>query len=107
MPSRRLSVFFLVLAGLILASWVVFASAIRFAEPAADEPDGLRLQQGFHATVVAEGLGAIRHLAIRENGNIYVSTPRDQQGNGKGAGIIALHLDAAHKVDQVQHFGSV
>ena len=53
------------------------------------------------------GLGPIRHLAIRGNGDVYISTPTKQQGNGKGAGIIALHLNAAHAVDQVQHFGSV
>jgi glucose/arabinose dehydrogenase len=80
------------------AAWTVFA---------ADEPDGLRLPPGFHATVVAESLGPIRHLAVRDNGDVYVSTPRDQQGNGKGGGIIALHLDASHKAVDVQHFGSV
>ena len=72
---------------------------------AGPEPDGLTLPSGFHATVVAEGLGAIRHLAVRGNGNIYVSTPQDQ--NGKGGGIIALHLDASHQADQTEHFGTV
>jgi glucose/arabinose dehydrogenase len=108
MPSRKLTLSLLSLGGLILVSWVIHASALRLAETAADEPDGLRLLPGFHATVVAEGLGAIRHLAIRGNGgngDIYISTLKDQQGNG--GGIIALHLDSAHKADQVQRFGSV
>src|SRR5205823_11267059 len=74
---------------------------------AVDEPGGLLLPPGFHAAVVADALGPIRHLAVRRNGDIYISTPREQQGNGKGAGIIALRLNAAHAVDQVQHFGSV
>jgi glucose/arabinose dehydrogenase len=87
-----------------LAASVITASALK---PTADEPDGLRLPPGFHATVVAEGLGAIRHLAVSAKGNIYISTPRDQQGNGNGAGVIALHLDSSHKADQTQHFGSV
>jgi hypothetical protein len=82
----------------VLAGWTFIA---------ADEPDGLKLPSGFHATVVAEGLGAIRHLAVRDNGDIYVSTPRDQKGLGKGGGIIALRLDAAHKAVDVQHFGSI
>jgi len=99
MPFRKVTLSFLCLAGLIIASWVVIG--------AVDEPDGLRLPPGFHATVVAEELGAIRHLAIRANGDIYVSTPREQQGNGKGSGIIALRLDATHKAVQVEHFGSV
>jgi glucose/arabinose dehydrogenase len=83
---------------LVAAGWTLVA---------ADEPDGLRLPAGFHASVVAEGLGAVRHLAVRDNGDIYLSTPRDQQGNGKGAGIIALRQDASHKAIDIQHFGSV
>jgi glucose/arabinose dehydrogenase len=88
-----------------LAAVLVAAAVAAIA--AADQPDGLTLPPGFHATVVAEGLGQIRHLAVRDNGDIYLSTPREQQGKGKGAGIIALHLDASHKADQVEHFGSV
>jgi glucose/arabinose dehydrogenase len=74
---------------------------------AAEEPDGLRLPSGFHATVVAENLGPVRHLAVRDNGDVYVSTPKDQQGNGKGTGIIALRLDASHKAVDIQHFGTI
>ncbi|HLH17741.1 MAG TPA: PQQ-dependent sugar dehydrogenase [Bryobacteraceae bacterium] len=72
--------------------------------PAA-EPDGLILPNGFHASVVADGLGPIRHLAVRPNGDIYISTPVDRQN--KGAGIIALHLDANHRADRVEHFSEV
>ena len=72
---------------------------------ASPEPDGLTLPPGFHATVVAEGLGAIRHLAVRGNGNVYVSTPQNQ--DGKGGGVIALHLDANHHADRTEHFGTV
>ena len=71
----------------------------------AGQPDDLKLPDGFHATVVAEGLGQIRHLTVRDNGDIYVSTPKDK--DGKGGGIIALRLDASHKADQIEHFGSV
>lgn len=85
------------LAVLIVAS----ALAVGFAE----EPDGLTLPAGFHATVVAEGLGAIRHLAVRDNGDVYVSTAVDRQNSGSG--IIALHLDARYKADHVEHFGTV
>ena len=72
---------------------------------ASGEPDGLVLPAGFHATVVAEGLGALRHLAVRGNGNIYISTPQNQDPAKNG--IIALHLDANHHADQIQHFGSI
>src|SRR5690242_12231591 len=104
MPSQRILPSLLCFALSALAASVITATALK---PTADEPDGLRLPPGFHATVVAEGIGAIRHLAVSAKGNIYISTPRDQQGNGNGAGIIALHLDSSHKADQTQHFGSV
>jgi glucose/arabinose dehydrogenase len=84
------------------AMLIVLSAAVIAAAP---EPDGLTLPAGFHATVVAEGLGAIRHLAVRSNGNIYLSTP--QNADGKGGGIIALHLDAAHHADRTEHFGNI
>ena len=79
--------------------------ALAWGLAAADQPDSLKLPSGFHATVVADELGPIRHLAVRANGDLYVSTPVNTDA-GK-AGIVALHLDAAHKVDQMQHFGTV
>jgi glucose/arabinose dehydrogenase len=63
------------------------------------------LPAGFHATVVADGLGPVRHLAVRPNGDIYLSTPKDAQG--KGGGIVALRLDANHRAGDVQHFGTI
>ena len=72
----------------------------------AAEPEGLTLPPGFHATLVAEGLGPMRHLAIRDNGDIYLSTGRGVAAQG-GAGIVALHLGADHKADQTEHFGIV
>lgn len=86
---------------LSVISSFVLASGFGLAE----QPDGLSLPPGFHASVVTEGLGPVRHLAVRENGDIYASTPVDRQN--KGSGIIALHLDANHKAAQVEHFGSV
>lgn len=83
----------------------LLAAASTLGLAVADQPDGLILPPGFHASVVAEGLGPIRHLAIRQNGDIYVSTPKDQQN--RGSGIIALHVDAHHKADRIQHFGTV
>ncbi|HEY6211946.1 MAG TPA: hypothetical protein VIW45_06655, partial [Vicinamibacterales bacterium] len=82
---------------------VMAGLAVAFA--ASEEPDGLTLPPGFHATVVAEGLGAIRHLAVRGNGAVYLSTPKNPAG--QGGGIIALHLDASHHADQTEHFGSI
>ena len=86
-----------------------FAAALLLAAviPAsAAEPDGLVLPPGFHASVVAEGVGrGARHLAIRANGDIYVSTQAERDGSSNG--IIALHLDRDHKVVETEHFGTI
>src|SRR5580693_9236320 len=86
-----------------LAFVLVLSSIPGFAP--AEEPDGLMLPPGFHATVVSEGLGSIRHLTVGENGNIYISIPKDPKGERDG--IIALHLDANHHADTVERFGNV
>lgn len=78
-----------------------------FSVPAvAADTDNLTLPPGFHATVVADGLGPMRHLAIRDNGDIYLSTGRGVAIQG-GAGIVALHLGPDHKADQTEHFSIV
>ncbi len=87
-------------------SSVVLAMAIVASPGLAAEPDNLTLPPGFHATLVAEGLGPVRHLAIRSNGDIYLSTGRGVAPQG-GAGIIALHLGADHKADLTKAFGVV
>ena len=66
---------------IITAISCVFAIAVTLAarrlasqSPAisADQPDGLHLPAGFNATVVSDGIGAIRDLAVRSNGDIYL-----------------------------------
>ena len=64
------------------------ALALFIAAPAlAAEPDGLVLPPGFHASVVADGLKGLRHLAFRNDHQLYASTR-----GVKGTGILALHL---------------
>jgi len=73
----------------------------------AAEPDGLSLPPGFHATVVAEHLGNMtRHMAFRDANRLYVSTSPRKEG-APNAGIIALHLDAHHHADRIEHFSSI
>jgi hypothetical protein len=69
----------------LLLSVLLCTSATAMAQ----EPDGLILPPGFHASVVAEGLGPLRHMAVRPNGDIYAST------GGEGAkpeGLVAIQL---------------
>jgi glucose/arabinose dehydrogenase len=73
----------------------------------AGEPDNLILPPGFHARVVADGLGpSVRHLAFRDKYSLYVSTER-QRKDAPNEGIIALHLDSHGKADRVEHFSDV
>lgn len=73
--------------------------------PAAD-PDngGLFLPDGFEALVVADSIGRARHLAIRDNGDIYVKLSSSDSIHG---GNIALRdTDGDGKADIIQRFGT-
>lgn len=68
---------------------------------------GLSLPAGFHATIVADGVGAgARHIAVRSNGDIYIST-RPGRHNPKPTGIIAIKLGPDHKAAQIEHFSNI
>lgn len=84
---------------------ILFGLPLLVISPAlAEEPDGLVLPPGFHAQVVAEGLGPLRHMAVRANGDIYAST------GGEGAkpeGLVAIQLGPDGKAARVEHFSNV
>jgi glucose/arabinose dehydrogenase len=89
--------------GFAAACVLVLAALPTFAA----ESDGLILPPGFHASLVTEGLGPmVRHLAFRDMNHLYVSTER-QTKDAANAGIIALHLDASHKADRIEHFSAI
>jgi glucose/arabinose dehydrogenase len=84
---------------------IAFGCSLLLAVPAvAEEPDGLILPPGFHASVVAEGLGSLRHLAVRSNGDIYASTGGE---GGKPEGLVAIELGPDGKAAKVEHFSNV
>lgn len=73
----------------------------------AAEPDNLILPPGFHATIVADGLGpSVRHLTFRDRQTLYISTER-QTKDAANTGILALHLDSQGKADRVEHFSQI
>src|SRR3981189_562961 len=84
----------------------LLVSALLFtASPVlAAEPEGLARPPGFHASVVADGLGPIRHMALRGN-DIYVSTRHG--ANAPSVGIVALRLGPDHKVLQTEHIAGI
>ena len=73
------------------------------ADPACDPGNGgLTLPPGFCAQVVADGLGAARHLAVAANGDVFVAL----QGSGAAGGIVALHdADGDGKFEVKEKFG--
>ncbi|HVW73558.1 MAG TPA: hypothetical protein VHC39_07960 [Rhizomicrobium sp.] len=83
---------------------VAFIAMLAAAPALAAEPDGLILPPGFHAMVVAEGVGPARHMALRGN-DIYVSTRHAPKA--PSVGIVALRLGPDHRPLQTAHIAGV
>lgn len=62
---------------------------------------GLKLPSGFNASIIAEHLGAARHLTVTPQNEIYVKI----QGAKDGKGIILLH-QANGKTTEKSNFGN-
>ncbi|HEX6637786.1 MAG TPA: PQQ-dependent sugar dehydrogenase [Steroidobacteraceae bacterium] len=65
----------------------------------AQSVDGLKLPPGFTATVVHEGQGPARHLAVAANGDIYLA--------GRGGLVAMRDTNGDGKVDETKRFGDV
>jgi glucose/arabinose dehydrogenase len=78
---------------------MALVAAVSTAAAAQTVADALKLPSGFTATVVQEGLGAGRHLAVAANGDIYLASRngltamRDANGDGR--------------IDETRPFGDV
>lgn len=72
-------------------------------KPAAPADVVLKLPTGFHSVVVADGLGASRHLVVTKQGDVYVKL--NHVKNGKG--IIRLRdTNGDGKADDITGFGN-
>ena len=68
------------------------------------DPDngGLFLPGNFEAVVVADSIGPARHLAVNDNGDIYVKLSHSKKGEG---GNVALRdVDGDGKADSIVRF---
>jgi glucose/arabinose dehydrogenase len=64
---------------------------------------GLTLPENFSAIIVADKLGAGRHIVVKSNGDVYLAL--HSLHNGKG--IVALHdSDGDGKADIINYFGN-
>ena len=64
---------------------------------------GLILPDGFEAIVVARGVGPARHLAVNDNGDIYVKLR--YQGNSKKGNVVLRDRDGDGRADIIKKFG--
>ena len=79
---------------------LVFFSCSKNAELIFDENNaGLFLPQGFQSLVVHDGVGQSRHLAVNDNGDIYVKLRLDYGRNGNVA-LIHYYLFQKYRILQ-------
>jgi glucose/arabinose dehydrogenase len=94
-----------VLGPLAFGGGAAFGQADQFAlseDTPIDEDAGIRVPEGFDAKVFAEGVGRARHIAVRDNGDVYVALRRPAHGSG----IVALRdEDGDGAADQTEYFG--
>jgi glucose/arabinose dehydrogenase len=95
-------------AGIVLGPLVLgeaFGQAERFGVSEAtpvDEDAGIRVPERFDAKVFAEDVGRARHIAVRDNGDVYVALRQPAEGGG----VAALRdRDGDGTADQVAYFG--
>lgn len=61
------------------------------------ENGGITLPDGFFATVVADQIGEVRHLAVAANGDIYVAVRNSPDARGAKQKFIICGLVASHE----------
>ncbi|MGB3618496.1 MAG: PQQ-dependent sugar dehydrogenase [Catalinimonas sp.] len=72
-------------------------------EPDADD-GSIELAEGFRALVVADTLGRVRHLAVRENGDVYAALRKPHAGRG----TVALRDTTGDgRADRIEYFTDV
>ncbi len=75
------------------------------AEPTASQwvDASIKLPAGFQAITVADSIGRARHIAVRDNGDIYVQLSVEK--NGKGIAALRDENGDGH-ADRIEYFGS-
>ncbi|HEY4155255.1 MAG TPA: c-type cytochrome [Puia sp.] len=71
------------------------------------DPDngGLILPGGFEALVVADSIGRARHLAVNDNGDIYVKLTYNDAMKGRGGTVGLRDTNNDGKADSIVYFG--
>jgi glucose/arabinose dehydrogenase len=101
MKTVKSFLFLLILSGITVSGFCQKNQPVQLKTP----PDngGLTLPSGFSALIVADKLGPGRHLAVKSNGDVYLTL--SSLNNGKG--IVALRdTDGDGKADLIKYFGN-
>src|SRR6185295_3945616 len=64
---------------------------------------GLFLPSNFQAVVVADSIGPARHIAVNDNGDIYVKLSHSKKGEGGSVALRDINKDG--KADSIVYFG--
>ena len=67
--------------------------------PADPDNGGLLLPGNFSAVVVTQGIGPARHLAVNDNGDIYVKLTFNEAMEGRGGSVALRDKDGDGKAD--------
>ncbi|MCB0685329.1 MAG: PQQ-dependent sugar dehydrogenase [Saprospiraceae bacterium] len=86
-----------------LLSLLVIVSCGPSLPPSDPDNGGLTLPGGFEAVVVADSIGRARHMAVRDNGDIYVKLRTELP---EGENIAMRDTDGDGKADIIEHWGS-
>src|SRR5690242_13635217 len=66
--------------------------------------DSLQLPSGFRVVVMAHDIGPARHIAVRQNGDVYIAL----NSRHNGGSIAALRDSSGDgKADQIVYFGAL
>ncbi len=81
---QRIITFFICLLFLVSCQSPEAVQEVSLPEPDSDH-GALNMPAGFGAFIVADTLKGLRHIVVRDNGDIYVSHAREQDGFGRKA----------------------
>ena len=82
---------------------LIFFSCSNTTELMFDQDNGgLFLPKGFQSLVVHEGVGQSRHLAVNDNGDIYIKLRLDYGRNGN---VALRDKNGDGKADIIERFG--
>ena len=96
--SKVISVFLLMVA-------LIQCNDVGNTPPADADNGGLFLPEMFDALVVAESTGRARHLAVNDNGDIYVKLTYNDAMKGAGGTVGLRDVDGDGKADSIVYFG--